>query len=167
MSWLQAIERTLIFAISWTCSYYWVTRASVFILLVTKPLWHWRKLKSRPTSKREHWPRDRPTGKCPLYRLETTSQILHSAVGSNQVGVAVHGTDLYLVKPTLGPPTKFHHLTRAEEVVLTWLRIGHTKATKSHILSRGPPTACHHCGQTVTIDHMLLECALLQECSDE
>ena len=81
--------------------------------------------------------------------------------------VAVHGRDLYLVKPTLGPPKKFQHLTRAEEVVITRLRIGHTKATKSHILSRGPPTGCHHYGQTLTIDHMLLECTLLQECRDE
>ena len=81
--------------------------------------------------------------------------------------VAVHGRDLYFVKPTLGPPKKFQHLTRAEEVVITRLRIGHTKATKSHILSRGPPTTCHHCGQTLTIDHMLLECAVLQECRDE
>ena len=38
---------------------------------------------------------------------------------------------------------------------------------KSHILSLGPPTGCHHCGQTLTIDHVLLECALLQECRDE
>ena len=81
--------------------------------------------------------------------------------------VPVHGKDFYLVKPTLGPPNKFQHLTRAEEVVITRLRIGHTKATKSHILSRVPPTGCHHCGQTLTIDHMLLECALLQECRDE
>ena len=81
--------------------------------------------------------------------------------------VAVHGRDFYLVKPTLGPPKKFQHLTRAEAVVITRLRIGHTKATKSHILSRVPPTGCHHCGQTLTIDHMLLECALLQECCDE
>ena len=81
--------------------------------------------------------------------------------------VAVHGRDLYLMKPTLGPPKKFQHLTRAEEVVITRLRIGHMKATKSHILSRGPPTACHHCGQTLTIEHMLLECAVLQECRDE
>ena len=79
--------------------------------------------------------------------------------------VAVHVRDIYLVKPTLGPPKKFRHLTRAEEVVITRLRIGHTKATKSHILSRGPPTGCHHCGHTLTIDHMLLECALLQECN--
>ena len=34
-------------------------------------------------------------------------------------------------------------------------------------LARGPPTGCHHCGQTLTIGHMLLECALLQECRDE
>ena len=81
--------------------------------------------------------------------------------------IAIHGRDLYLLKPTLGPPKKFQHLTRAEEVVITRLRIGHTKAIKSHILSRGPPTGCHHCGQTLTIDHMLLECALLQEFRDE
>ena len=69
-----------------------------------------------------------------------------------QWDVAVHGRYLYLVKPTLGQPKKFQRLTRAEEVVITRLRIGHTKATKSHILSRGPPAACHHCGQTLSID---------------
>ena len=67
--------------------------------------------------------------------------------------VSIHGRDLYLLKPTLGPPKRFRHLTRAEEVVITRLRIGYTKATKSHILSRGPPTACQHCGQTLTIEH--------------
>ena len=55
-------------------------------LLGTKPLWHWRKWKSGPTSKRDPRPRHRPTGKCPLYRYETTGQLLHSEVGSNQVG---------------------------------------------------------------------------------
>ena len=63
--------------------------------------------------------------------------------------VSIHGRDLYLLKPILGPPKRFRHLTRAEEVVITRLWIGHTKATKSHILSRGPPTACQHCGQTL------------------
>ena len=28
-------------------------------------------------------------------------------------------------------------------------------------------SGCHHCGQTLTIHHMLLECALLHECRDE
>ena len=55
-------------------------------LLGTKPLWHWRKWKSWPTSKRDPRPRYRPTGKCPLYRYEATGQLLHSEVGSNQVG---------------------------------------------------------------------------------
>ena len=81
--------------------------------------------------------------------------------------VSIHGRDLYLLKPTLRPPKKFKHLTRAEEVVITRLRIGHTKATKSYILSRGPPTACQHCGQTLTIEHMLLECTVLQQIRDE
>ena len=81
--------------------------------------------------------------------------------------VVVHGRDLYLLKPTLGSLKKFQHLSRAEEVVNTRLRIGHTKATKSQILSRRPPTTCHHCGQTLTIGHMLLECAVLQESHDE
>ena len=81
--------------------------------------------------------------------------------------VAIHGRDIYLMKPTLVQPKKFQHLTRSEQVVITRLRIGHTKATKSHILSRGPPAACHHCGQTLSIDHMLLECAVLQVCRDE
>ena len=47
------------------------------------------------------------------------------------------------------------------------LRIGHTKATKVHILSQRPPTTCHHCGQMLTINHMLPECAVLQESRDE
>ena len=81
--------------------------------------------------------------------------------------VSIHGWDLYLLKPTLGPPKRFRHLTRAEEVVITRLRIGHTKATKSHILSRGPPTACQHCGQTLTIKHIILECTVLQQSRDE
>ena len=81
--------------------------------------------------------------------------------------VSIHGRDLYLLKPTLGPPKRFRHLTRAEEVVMTRPRIGHTKATKSHILSRGPPTACQHCCQTLTIEHILLECTVLQQSRDE
>ena len=88
---------------------------------------------------------------------------------------SIHNTGLRLAlwafapaqPPTLGQPKKFHYLTRAEEVMITRLQFGLTKATKSHILSRRPPAACHHCGQTLSIDHMLLECAVLQECRDE
>ena len=81
--------------------------------------------------------------------------------------VSILGRDLYLLKPTLGPPKKFQHLTRAEEIVITRLRIGHTKATKSHIWSRGPTTTCQYCGQTLTLEHMLLECTVLKHSRDE
>ena len=79
----------------------------------------------------------------------------------------IYGRDLYLLKPELGPPKRFRHLTRAEEVVITRLRVGHTKATKYNILSRGPPIAYQHCGQTLTIEHILLECIKLQQIRDE
>ena len=79
--------------------------------------------------------------------------------------VSIPGRDLYLVKPTRGPSEKFQYLTRADESVITWL--GHNRATKSHILSRGSPASCQHCGQTLTIEHMFLECAALQQSRDE
>ena len=73
----------------------------------------------------------------------------------------------YICPLKAGPPKKFDHLTRAEEVVITRLRLDHIKFTEAHILSRGPPTTCHHWGPTLTIDHMLLESAVLQERRDE
>ena len=57
--------------------------------------------------------------------------------------------------------------SRAEEVVITWLGIGYTKAIKSRILSQRPPTACQPWGRTLSIDYMLLECAVLQKCRDD
>ena len=89
MSCLQAIEgedtenlficHIMNLLIEWqghTCSF----------LLGTKPLWHWRNWKSGSTSKRDPRPRYRPTGKYQLHGYETTGQLLHSEVASNQVG---------------------------------------------------------------------------------
>ena len=136
-------------------------------LLGTKPLWHWRKWKSGPTSKRDPRPRYRPTGKCPLYRYETTDQLLHSEVGSNQVGCSCTWQRSLSCETNTGATEEVPASNQSWRGCNHRLRIDHTKATKSHILSRGPPTGCHHCGQTLTIDHMLLECALLEECHDE
>ena len=111
-------------------------------LLSTKPLWHWWEWKSGPTSKRDPRPRYRPTGKCPLYRYETTGQLLHSEVGSNQVGCSC-----------------------------TWQRSlsceTNTGATEEVPAPYQSWRGYHHCSQTLAINHMLLECALLQECRDE
>ena len=77
-----------------------------------------------------------------------------------------HVSSLNKSNPILGPPRIFKYLTRAEEIVITRLRIGHTKAINSHIVSRGPPTACQHCGQILTIEHIFLECTVLQHSRD-
>ena len=58
-------------------------------------------------------------------------------------------------------------VSRAEEVVIIRLCVESTKATKSHTLTPRTPTTCHHYGQTLTIDLMLLECASLQESRDD
>ena len=62
-----------------------------------------------------------------------------------------------ILKPTLGPPKKFQNPNHS--------RGGCNY--KSHTLSWWPPKTCHHCRKTLNIDHMLLECAVLQQSSDE
>ena len=137
------------------------------LLLGAKPLWHWGSWGSGPASKGNPWPLHKPANNCSLCRLKPlVNSYIKKEVQTNW-DVSIHGRHLYLVKPTLGPPKKSQHLTRAEEVVITRLRIGNTKATKSHILSRGPTTTCQHCGQTLTLEHMLLECTVLQHSRDE
>ena len=146
--------RTLLFAISWTCSVYSVTEAQIFVSAGYQATVALREMKVDQLAK-EILDQDID----PLASVHNTDSkpLVNSyiqRVVQTKWGVVVHSRDLYLMKPTLGQPNKFQHLTRAEEVIITRLRIGHTKATKSHILSRGPPTACQHCGQTLSIDHM-------------
>ena len=44
---------------------------------------------------------------------------------------------------------------RVEEVALTRLRIGHCYATHSHLLTKGAPPVCDHCGAPLTVKHVL------------
>ena len=71
--------------------------------------------------------------------------------------VAVHGRDLYLVKPTLGPPNKFQHLTRAESPDFEWA------------MTKPPnPISCpeyHQLVVTIVVKHWLLTiCCLSVQC---
>ena len=141
--------------------------SSYSFLLDTKPLWHRQKWKSWPAGEGDPWPWHRSSGGCPLCIFETTGQLLHPAAGSNQVGCSCTWQRALSRETNTGATEKIPALNQSWRGCNHRLRIGHTKATKSHILSRGPPTACHHCGQTLTIDHMLLECPVLQECRDE
>ena len=91
---------------------------------------------------------------CSLCRFEATGKLTFNRRSK---------LEICILKPTLGPPKRFRHLTRSEEVVMTRRRIGHTKATKCHILSKGPPTA----GKTLTIENILLECTVLLHSRDK
>ena len=74
MSCLRAIAgkdtENLFIAIQWTSHGYWATKAHVLncsFLLDTEPLWHRGKWSA---SKRDPWPRHKPTSKCPPCRFE-------------------------------------------------------------------------------------------------
>ena len=132
-------------------------------LLGTKPLWHWRKWMSRPTSKRDPWPRYRPTGKCPLYRYETTGQLLHSEVGSNQLECSC--TWQRSCETNTGAkeevPASNQSWRGCNHPTSNWPYQGH------QIPYLIPRTANWLSPLLSNTDHMLLECALLQECRDE
>ena len=143
-------------AIEWqghTCSF----------LLDTKPLWHWGKWKNGQPAKETRDQDIDPLASVHYTEFKPLDNSYVQQLVRIKWYVTVHGRDLYLAKPTLGPPKKFQNFTRAEEAVITRLRVDHTRATKSHILSQGPLNVCHYCGQTLTIDHILLEYAVLQE----
>ena len=48
---------------------------------------------------------------------------------------------------------------RKESIVMTRLRIGHTRLTHGYHMSRGRPPEC--CSTTLTIEHLLLRCIKL------
>lgn len=48
--------------------------------------------------------------------------------------------------------------SRREEVVLTRLRIGHTRLTHGHLMAREPPPVCAECEAQLTVEHILTEC---------
>ncbi|XP_055939426.1 uncharacterized protein LOC129969045 [Argiope bruennichi] len=52
-------------------------------------------------------------------------------------------------------------LNRRCDVILTRLRIGHSRITHKYILLKQPPPACSRCGDSLTIRHILIECQTL------
>ena len=105
--------------------------------------------------------------KVSINRFETTDQLLHLAVASNQVGCSCTW------QISLSRDTNTGAMEEIPALKQIWIGCNHPTLNWSYqdkqvpYFVRGPPTVCHHCGQTLTIDHMLLECAVLQECRDE
>ena len=64
---------------------------------------------------------------------------------------------LHEIKPVLGKNNIYWSLRR-EEVVLTRLRIGHTRLTHSYLLKREDQPFCISCNEPFTVKHFLIDC---------
>ena len=65
---------------------------------------------------------------------------------------------LRVVKPVLGELHPTVGVTRHEEVVITRLRIGHTRLTHSYLLNREAAPECVPCFADLTVAHLILHC---------
>ena len=56
-----------------------------------------------------------------------------------------------------------HYKNRKEHVILTRLRLGHTRLTHAYLIEREPAPICHYCNDTVTVKHILIDCPELDQ----
>lgn len=68
-------------------------------------------------------------------------------------------TKLNEVKLTVQPSPNTN-LTRKEEVIITRLRIGHTRYTHEYLLNKSEKPRCQMCQCPMTVRHFLIECPL-------
>ena len=62
------------------------------------------------------------------------------------------------IRPTVESWSSLYQNNRKNEVVLSRLRVGHTRLTHGHILVKGNAPVCDHCQQQVTVEHILVHC---------
>lgn len=67
---------------------------------------------------------------------------------------------LHVIKPHLGPYTTDTR-NRYTEVALARLRIGHTHATHSYLLTGSSRPLCSRCGEALSVVHILIQCKAL------
>ena len=65
---------------------------------------------------------------------------------------------LHAIKPVVGNNNSAIRNVRREDVVITRLRIGHTRFTHSYILNREEQPFCIACNQHITVKHILIDC---------
>ena len=68
---------------------------------------------------------------------------------------------LFQTKPILGEWRPPFRKSRMEQVIISRLRIGHTRLTHSFILKQEQPPRCLTCQTLYTIKHILMECGVL------
>ena len=68
---------------------------------------------------------------------------------------------LFQTKPILGEWRPPFRKSRMEQVIISRLRIGHTRPTHSFIFKQEQPPRCLTCQTLYTIKHILMECGVL------
>lgn len=62
------------------------------------------------------------------------------------------------IKGSVSPWTTSIRDKRREEVILTRLRIGHTRLTHEYLMTRSSPPICRTCNTQLTVKHILTDC---------
>ena len=70
---------------------------------------------------------------------------------------------LYTICPMIGDWPLAYRDSRREEIVLTRLRIGHSRLTHSYHMNKEPMPECISCQCCLTIQHILIECVEFSE----
>jgi len=73
------------------------------------------------------------------------------------------GNKLHSIYPTVGIVKHSKNISRYDSVVLNRLRIGHSRLTHSYLLNDDDSPTCQSCGIPLTVKHILVECANLQD----
>ena len=73
------------------------------------------------------------------------------------------GNKLHSIYPTVGIVKRSKNISRYDSVLLNRLRIGHSRLTHSYLLSGDDSPSCQSCGIPLTVKHILVECANLQD----
>ena len=70
---------------------------------------------------------------------------------------------LFQHKKTIKPWKHLSHLNRSEEIIITRLRIGHTKLTHNYLFLKTPKPNCQFCNtEEITVKHLLFHCTNLK-----
>ena len=85
----------------------------------------------------------------------TISKFLHTK-WQQQWNNNIHNK-LYQIQPTLGEWRPAFRKSLREQVIISRLRIGHTRLTHSFILKQEPQPQCLTCQTTCTVRHILME----------
>ena len=73
------------------------------------------------------------------------------------------GNKLHAIRPTVGDYKQKTSLSRRDTVLLSRLRIGHTRLTHSFLLSGDNLPECGTCQCSLTVKHILVECVDLKD----